>query len=98
MMVAFGFPSLAIIRQDKQHPALHEERELRRLADLRLSPQTSWRVAPIIKHGDFQFAMLICSELTNISYRGIAGKIDAHLYQNGIKIQKYPMRWLNLLR
>lgn len=68
----FGFPSLAIIRQDKQHPALHEEQEPRRLADLRLSPQTSWRVVPIIKHGDFQFAMLICSELTNIASCSIA--------------------------
>ncbi|MDD4864238.1 MAG: RNA-directed DNA polymerase [Alishewanella agri] len=74
----FGFPSLLLYRQDKQAPALHEESELQRLAGLTLSPQTAWQKPPIIRHGDFYFAVLICSELTNIHYRSaLRGKIDA---------------------
>lgn len=73
-----GFPSLAIYRQDKQQPALGEEREIERLDHLRLSPQKKWKVPPIIQHGDFRFALLVCSELTNISYRStLRGEIDA---------------------
>lgn len=73
-----GFPSLMIYRQDKQRPALHEEQELQRLAGRKLRPDKSWKTPPIIQHGDFRFAMLICSELTNIRYRaGLRGKVDA---------------------
>ncbi|MBZ0190680.1 MAG: hypothetical protein K8F34_03175 [Candidatus Kuenenia stuttgartiensis] len=33
---------------------------------------------PLINHGDFQFALLVCSELTNIAYRSaLRGKVDA---------------------
>lgn len=73
-----GFPSLMIYRQDKQRPALHEERELQRLAGLELNPDKAWRTPPILQHGDLRFALLICSELTNISYRAaLRGKVDA---------------------
>jgi len=73
-----GFPSLIIYRQDKQRPALHEEQELQRLAGLEMKPDKVWKIPPIIQHGDFRFALLICSELTNISYRAaLRGKVDA---------------------
>ncbi|WP_445427426.1 RNA-directed DNA polymerase [Alishewanella sp. HL-SH05] len=74
----FGFPSLLLYRQDKQTPALHEEAQLHDLAGLNLSPQMPWQTPPVIQHGDFYFATLICSELTNIHYRSaLRGKIDA---------------------
>jgi hypothetical protein len=75
-----GFPSLMVYRQDKQRPALHEEQELHRLNGLKLQPEDQWRpdVPPIIQHGDFRFALLVCSELTNIRYRAaLRGKVDA---------------------
>lgn len=73
-----GFPALMIYRQDKQRPALHEEQELHRLAGKKLRPDNEWRKPPIIQHGKFRFALLICSELTNISYRAaLRGKVDA---------------------
>ncbi len=73
-----GFPSLMIYRQDKQCPALHEEQELQRLAGLEMKPSKVWKTPPIIQHGDLRFALLICSELTNISYRAaLRGKVDA---------------------
>ncbi|PLS23574.1 RNA-directed DNA polymerase [Neptunicoccus cionae] len=73
-----GFPSFMIYRQDKQRPAFHEEQELQRIAGLRLSPETEWETPPIIQHGKFRFAILVCSELTNISHRAeLSGNIDA---------------------
>lgn len=73
-----GFPSLMVYRQDKQRPALHEELELQRIAGLKLKPGKCWDNPPIIQHGDFRFALLVCSELTNISYRAaLRGKVDA---------------------
>lgn len=73
-----GFPSLMIYRQDKQRPALHEEHELQRLAGLELRPDKAWKTPPLLQHGDLRFALLICSELTNISHRAaLRGKVDA---------------------
>lgn len=73
-----GFPSLMIYRQDKQLPAFHEEQELERLAGLELKPDRVWKTPPILQHGDLRFALLVCSELTNISYRAaLRGKVDA---------------------
>lgn len=76
---AFGFPSTIIYRQDKQRPALHEELELRRVGGKVLMPQLkAWSCPPIVNHGGFCFAVLVCSELTNISYRtALRGKVDA---------------------
>jgi hypothetical protein len=73
-----GFPSMMIYRQDKQRSALHEEQELQRLAGIVLKPDTRWKTPPVICHGEFRFAALICSELTNITYRSaLRGRIDA---------------------
>lgn len=73
-----GFPSLMIYRQDKQRPALHEEQELQRLGGREMKPEVFWKMPPVIQHGEFCFAILICSELTNISYRAVLrGKVDA---------------------
>lgn len=73
-----GFPSLMIYRQDKQRPALHEELELQRLGGLRMRPEKTWIYPPIVQHGNFCFAFLVCSELTNISYRAaLRGRVDA---------------------
>ncbi|MCW2244985.1 hypothetical protein M2352_000576 [Azospirillum fermentarium] len=76
--VGLGFPSFMIYRQDKQHPALHEELELQRVAGMEMKPDKVWKIPPIIQHGDFRFALLVCSELTNISYRAaLRGQVDA---------------------
>lgn len=75
-----GFPSMLIYRQDKQRPALHEEQELLRLAGLEMRPANVWSKGrpPVIRHGDFRFALLVCSELTNIGYRAaLRGEVDA---------------------
>lgn len=73
-----GFPSIMIYRQDKQRPALHEEQELQRLAGLKMKPNKGWETPPIIQHGEFRFALLVCSELTNIGYRAaLRGQVDA---------------------
>ena len=73
-----GFPSLMIYRQDKQRPAFHEEQELKRLAGLELKPDKVWNTPPILQHGDLRFALLVCSELTNIGHRAaLRGKVDA---------------------
>jgi hypothetical protein len=69
-----------LYRQDKQKPAFHEEQELYRLAGLNMRPaqEQQWCTPPIISHGDFRFAVMICSELTNIRYRAdLRGKVDA---------------------
>jgi predicted alpha/beta hydrolase family esterase len=75
---ALGFPATMIYRQDKQTPAPHEETELKRIGNKILKPQlTPWNAPPLIDHGGFQFAMLVCSELTNIQYRAaLRGQVD----------------------
>ncbi|NKF26066.1 RNA-directed DNA polymerase [Pseudomonas sp. BGM005] len=75
-----GFPSLMLYRQDKQRPAFHEEQELFRLAGLQMKPaqEQQWQKPPVIQHGEFRFAIMICSELTNIRYRAdLRGQVDA---------------------
>jgi hypothetical protein len=75
-----GFPSMMIYRQDKQRPALREELELQRLAGLELKPEKLWPkfIPPLIQHGNFRFALVVCSELTNIAYRAaLRGQVDA---------------------
>lgn len=72
-----GFPGLVVLRQDKQRPAPHEETHLRQIARRRLAAEIRWKQPPIVIHGGFAFATLVCSELTNISYRaGLRGRID----------------------
>lgn len=75
---SLGFPSLFVYMQDKQRPALHEEEDLDQIGGLNLAPSAKWTNPPIIQHGDLRFSILICSELSNISYRAaLRGKIDA---------------------
>ncbi|WP_157521024.1 RNA-directed DNA polymerase [Microbacterium sp. Leaf159] len=74
----FGFPSLLVYRQDKQRPAPGENVTLSGLAGLQLAPVQKWSSPPIISHGGFFFAIVICSELTNIGYRAsLRGRVDA---------------------
>lgn len=73
-----GFPSMMIYRQDKQRPAFHEELELQKVAGLEMEPGKTWKSPPILQHGGFRFSLLVCSELTNISYRArLRGEVDA---------------------
>ena len=81
---SLGYRSSALYKQDKQFPAIHEESELNNIAGKQLRPQVNWLrkyghdSPPILRHGNLEFALLICSELTNISYRtALRGKIDA---------------------
>lgn len=73
-----GFRSFVIHRQDKQRPAVHEERRLTNTAGKRLVPSVPWSLPPRVLHGDFMFATLLCSELTNIRYlASLRGGVDA---------------------
>ncbi len=68
-----------LYRQDKQRPA-HAERRNLAAAGASLSPEFPWARPPVIEHGDFRFALLICSEFTNIDYRAhLRGNVDALL-------------------
>ena len=77
----FGFPNHFIYRQQKQTPAHEEKRLLQELAGLSLTPskpadERMW--PPIIRHGNFFFSLLVCSEMLNVSVRSnLAGKVDA---------------------
>lgn len=43
-----------------------------------MKPKITWKTPPIVQHGGFRFALLVCSELTNIRYRAaLRGKVDA---------------------
>lgn len=71
-----GFPSLVVYRQDKERPALDEEKLLWNTAGKQLTPLgTSSK--PVVRHGGFHFGILICSELTNLQHRGeFRGRVD----------------------
>jgi hypothetical protein len=73
-----GFDTAAIYRQDKQRPAHGEEQNLRNFSPAKvLQPKIKWNTPPVIWHGDLSFALLICSELTNIAHRtNLRGKVD----------------------
>ena len=73
-----GFRESIIIRHDKDFPAIHEGNELTHVAGKKLKPEIPERTCDIIKHGNFYFGILICSELTNINYRAkFRGVVDA---------------------
>lgn len=80
---SFGFPIFSVYRQDKQRPSVGERRKLASLNGLSLEPETPFPVIgdseapPIIRHGNFRFALLVCSELSNIRYKAaLRGKVD----------------------
>lgn len=71
-----GYWTYLLHSQNKENPAPHEEAELFRIFNKHLAKGTSGK--KIIRHGDFQFGILICSELTNIDFRAkLRGNIDA---------------------
>ena len=76
-----GQPTFTLYRQDKQTPAQIEARTLEDLDNKKMKPQwDKWQnnMPPIIRHGEFHFAALLCSEFTNIAYRyALRGKVDA---------------------
>lgn len=74
----WGFPSNVVYSQDKQRPARGEELNLLRENRLLLEAELEWKRVPIIDHNGFRFAVLICSELSNIDYRAqLRGRVDA---------------------
>lgn len=77
----FKFPSLGLYIQDKQRPAHAEADNLNHIDRLKLEPKVAWQSKskpPRIAHGNFHFALLVCSELTNSEYRNsLRGAIDA---------------------
>ncbi|WP_162599752.1 Reverse transcriptase [Nocardioides solisilvae] len=74
-MNGLGFPTY-FYRQDKQRPANFEARLLHGVGKS-LSPLNTWDVPPVIVHGEFQFGLLVCSELTNIAHRAhLRGQVD----------------------
>jgi predicted amidohydrolase len=74
-----GFPNSAVpYHQDKQTPAIPEQRRVLLKVKKPLIPQHRWSEPSVVAHGEFRFGMLICSELTNIHYRShLRGAIDA---------------------
>ena len=74
----YGFDSMMIYCQDKRRPARDEARQLMDLHGKVLAPYTGPTELVVVRHGDFHFALLICSELTNIGYRAeLRGRVDA---------------------
>ena len=58
-----GYRTHLLYAQNKERPAPSERAGLQQIGGKRLSPGSSPRT--IIRHGDFQFAILICSELSD---------------------------------
>ena len=66
-----------VYQQDKQRPARPEAKEVLGPAGRSLNPARKWRFPPVIEHTGLRFALLICSELTNIAYRAhLRGAVD----------------------
>ena len=73
---SFGHTASVSLRQHKIRPALHEEAEL--FSDAGAILDGSRSSHPIYSHGGFEFAVLICSELSNIDLRhSLRGAVDA---------------------
>jgi hypothetical protein len=76
-----GFRSFVIYRQDKVNPALEEGAQLLNIGGKKLvplvDPEKSF-IRHVVRHGDLHFGILVCSELTNVEYRGeYRGRVDA---------------------
>ena len=72
-----GYRIGVIHRQEKEFPALHEERDLWQQAQVQLVPINTPR-KPVIRHGQFAFGLLLCSELTDMKHRlSFRGNVDA---------------------
>lgn len=72
-----GYRTHLVFSQNKETPAIHEEAELLRING-KVLVEGKHAMKRIIRHGDFQFGILICSELTNINHRAkFRGTVDA---------------------
>jgi len=74
-----GFPGVTLQSEEKGRPAIHEREELRHLYNVGLSRVDGREngCIPVYYHQGVAFAVLICSELSNIRYRAeLAGKVD----------------------
>ena len=72
------FRQSVIFKHNKDIPAIHEERELRDVANVSLITENPNHTCDIVRHGEFYFGILICSELTDINYRAkLRGQVDA---------------------
>jgi hypothetical protein len=72
----FGYSSLIFQVEDKGSPAIHEREELRQQYGYSLH-NLEGRRPGVYFHDGMAFAVLVCSELTNISYRAnLSGGID----------------------
>lgn len=73
-----GYRAFVVYRQDKQRAAVHEESELWTIGGKRLAPLVQMDDIPRIRHGEFFFAILVCSELTDVAHRAaLRGRVDA---------------------
>lgn len=73
-----GFDSSVLIWQHKSAPAPGEEEELLRLHERGWSPPSAPDAVRVYRHHDFDFGVLICSELQNIRYReAFQGEVDS---------------------
>jgi hypothetical protein len=73
-----GYPSWCVVRQQKGVPAHKERDELRAKFGLSLAATSSKdKPKPIYRHFGHDFGVLICSELTDISFRQeMRGEVD----------------------
>lgn len=75
-----GYRTFVVYRQDKQRAAVHEESELWMIGGKRLAPLAPLVTLPRIRHGEFIFSILVCSELTDVAHRAaLRGQVDALL-------------------
>ena len=73
-----GFDSSVLIWQHKSAPAPGEEEELLRLHGRGWSPTSAPDRVRVYRHKDFDFGVLVCSELQNIRYReAFQGEVDS---------------------
>jgi hypothetical protein len=73
-----GFDSSVLIWQHKSAPAPGEEEELLRLHQRAWSPPSAPDAVRVYRHHDFDFGVLICSELQDIRYReAFQGEVDS---------------------
>jgi hypothetical protein len=73
----FGFTTPLMYVQEKERPAVKEALDLKTLAGKTLQAVNK-PIKPVVQHGDFHFAILICSELTNLTFReSLRGRVDA---------------------
>lgn len=72
-----GYPTWVVVRQRKGRPSHHERDELRAKFGLALAPHDAACRKYVYRHFGHDFGLLICSELTNITFRQqFRGNVD----------------------